>query len=89
MTASRLSFGYPQESYITYMNRALGKGGLMYLRKVSTHGTAKSFGPCQPARLAQADRDRNYSLCQRWPFRSSDDNFTKVLKNHPYTSKAF
>ena len=25
----------------------------------------------------------------RWPFRSWDKNFTKTLKNHPYTAKAF
>ena len=26
---------------------------------------------------------------QRWPFRSWDENFTKILKNHANTPKAF
>ena len=25
----------------------------------------------------------------RWPFRSWDENFTKIPKNHPYTPKTF
>ena len=31
----------------------------------------------------------SYKYCLRWPFRSSDENLTKILKNHPYTPKAF
>ena len=26
---------------------------------------------------------------ERWPFRSWDEKFPKILKNHPYTTKAF
>ena len=32
---------------------------------------------------------RGYVFLKRWPFRSWDENFTKILKNHPYTPETF
>ena len=34
-------------------------------------------------------RSLRFLLDLRWPFRSWDENFTEILKNHHYTASAF